>query len=145
MAHRCLKDRLKSISRPRNIARYHDYVRVASKCRRQPSLQRPPLNLVQAGSIRVPLASPNVIGVVNSRGNSTLPCFQIRLYLNHLLQSPEDFFGFATLSLNPEELQLSVKKTLGADWDPNLVSDIYARQVLYVGIYDGYVSPFTRL
>ncbi|KJA25754.1 hypothetical protein HYPSUDRAFT_64481 [Hypholoma sublateritium FD-334 SS-4] len=107
MAYRCLKDRLKTGSKPCNIARYHDYVRVASA----------------SGSIRVPLASPNVIGIVNSRGNRS---------------HQEDFYSFATLSLNPEELRQSVKKALGVDWDPNLVSDIYARQVLYVGIYDGH-------
>lgn len=49
----------------------------------------------------------------------------------------EDFYGFASLSLNPEELRLSVKKAHGIDWNPSLVSDVYARQVLYAGIYDG--------
>jgi len=89
------------------IARYHDYIRVAS----------------QGGTIRVPLGSPKVIGVVNSRGNRS---------------HQEDFYGFATLSLNPEELQLSVKQTHGLDWQPEQVGSLLARQVLFVGIYDGH-------
>lgn len=49
----------------------------------------------------------------------------------------EDFYSFATLSLNPEELRISVKKAHGIDWDPSKVGDLYARQVVFVGIYDG--------
>lgn len=49
----------------------------------------------------------------------------------------EDFYAFATLSLDPEELRLSVKKLHGVDWDPTLVGDQFARQVVFVGIYDG--------
>ncbi|KAF8807704.1 protein serine/threonine phosphatase 2C [Phlegmacium glaucopus] len=88
-------------------ARYHDYIRVAS----------------QGGTLRVPLGSPKVIGVVNSRGNRS---------------HQEDFYGFATLSLNPEELRQSVKQAHGLDWQPERVSNILARQVLFVGIYDGH-------
>lgn len=77
---------------------------------------------------------------------NTLPRFPARLTQTIYCSHQEDFYGFATLSLNPEELRLSVKKALGVDWDPNLVNDIYARQVLYVGIYDGYVpSPMRWL
>ena len=50
----------------------------------------------------------------------------------------EDFYGFATLSLNPEELRLSVKQAHGLDWQPERVSNALARQVFFVGIYDGY-------
>ncbi|KAF8203125.1 phosphatase 2C-like domain-containing protein [Pholiota molesta] len=107
MAYRCLRTRFQVIPKPPYVARYHDYVRVASK----------------AGSIRVPLSSPNVIGIVNSRGNR-----------GH----QEDFYGFASLSLNPEELQLSVKKAHGIEWNPGNVEEMYARQVLFVGIYDGH-------
>lgn len=49
----------------------------------------------------------------------------------------EDFYAFATLSLDPEELRLSVKKKLGIDWDPTAVDEKVARQVMFVGIYDG--------
>lgn len=49
----------------------------------------------------------------------------------------EDFYAFASLSLNPEELRLSVKKSHNIDWDPKAVDDTTARQVLFVGIYDG--------
>jgi protein phosphatase PTC6 len=51
----------------------------------------------------------------------------------------EDFHAFATLSLNPEELQLSVKKHLEIDWNPHLVDDVFARQAVFIGIYDGQV------
>ncbi|PPQ64760.1 hypothetical protein CVT26_002704 [Gymnopilus dilepis] len=107
MAYRCLKPVRHAFPNFWRIAKYHDYVRVASN----------------GGSIRVPLASPKVIGVVNSRGNRS---------------HQEDFYGFATLSLNPEELRQSVKRAHGIDWDPNLVGDVLARQVLFVGIYDGH-------
>ncbi|KAF9474097.1 protein serine/threonine phosphatase 2C [Pholiota conissans] len=107
MASRCFGTRTLTISKPVHVARYHDYVRVASK----------------AGSIRVPLNSHNVIGIVNSRGNRS---------------QQEDFYGFASLSLDPEELRISVKKAHGIDWNPDLVDEMYARQVLYVGIYDGH-------
>ncbi|KAF8973697.1 phosphatase 2C-like domain-containing protein [Flammula alnicola] len=117
MAYRCLKSRSHVFSKLLNVAKYHDYVRVASP----------------GGIIRVPLASPNVIGVVNSRGNRS---------------QQEDFYGFATLSLNPDELRLSVKKAHGVDWNPDKVGDIFARQVLFVGIYDGHggsaVSQYLR-
>ncbi|KAF7436656.1 hypothetical protein PC9H_003489 [Pleurotus ostreatus] len=99
------------------VANYHDYVRCASP----------------GGAMRIPLASPKVIGVANSRGNR-----------GH----QEDFYSFATLSLNPEELRISVKKAHAIDWDPSKVGDLYARQVVFVGIYDGHggsaVSQYLR-
>ncbi|KAF8167785.1 phosphatase 2C-like domain-containing protein [Crassisporium funariophilum] len=107
MALSLLRPLLQSIPKSIHFASYHDYIRVGS----------------QGGTIRVPLSSPKVIGVVNSRGNRS---------------HQEDFYGFATLSLNPEELQLSVKKDHGIDWHPSQVGDILARQVLFVGIYDGH-------
>lgn len=65
----------------------------------------------------------------------------VQHYSNRLLTKSshqEDFYGFATLSLNPEELRLSVKQAHGLDWQPERVSNVLARQVLFVGIYDGY-------
>ena len=53
------------------------------------------------------------------------------------LRHQEDFYAFASLSLNPEELRLSVKKRHNIDWDPKSVDDTTARQVVFVGIYDG--------
>ncbi|KAJ7487475.1 protein serine/threonine phosphatase 2C [Mycena galericulata] len=86
-----------------------------------------------SGIVRVPLASPKVIGVVNSRGNRS---------------HQEDFYSFATLSLEPEELRLSVKKAHGVDWDPSAVGDALARQAVFVGVYDGHggsgVSQYLR-
>ncbi|KAG6832307.1 hypothetical protein H0H92_003540 [Tricholoma furcatifolium] len=88
---------------------------------------------MSGGAIRVPLNSPKVIGVANSRGNRS---------------HQEDFYAYATLSLNPEELRLSVKKAHGVDWDPSKVGDAFSRQVTFVGIYDGHggsaVSQYLR-
>ncbi|RDB28370.1 Protein phosphatase 2C 4 [Hypsizygus marmoreus] len=116
MALRLLQP-LKSTPVLRAFARYHDYVRLATA----------------GGVIRVPLASPKVIGVANSRGNRN---------------QQEDFYGFATLALDTEELRLSVKKFHGIDWDPKSVGDAFSGQTLFVGIYDGHggsaVSQYLR-
>lgn len=132
--------RFSNVSTPR-LARYHDYIRAASQGNFIDSFLWcfSDGNTLAGGTIRVPLGSPKVIGVVNSRGNrrSALLTFNA----NHLLTKyshQEDFYGFATLSLNPEELRLSVKQAHGLDWQPERVSNILARQVLFVGIYDGY-------
>ncbi|KAF8640786.1 hypothetical protein AX17_000435 [Amanita inopinata Kibby_2008] len=99
-------------------ARYHDYVRVQA---------------TGNGIIRVPLGSPKIIGVANSRGNRS---------------HQEDFYAYATLSLDPEELRLSVKKTHNIDWDPHKVGEPFSRQVVFIGIYDGHggsgVSQYLR-
>ncbi|KAJ2920813.1 hypothetical protein H1R20_g16280, partial [Candolleomyces eurysporus] len=85
------------------------------------------------GHVRVPLYSPKVIGVANDRGDRS---------------HQEDFYGFSTLSLDPKELQLSVKKRFGVDWDPSLVPETLSRQVVFVGVYDGHggsgVSQYLR-
>ncbi|KAJ7275160.1 phosphatase 2C-like domain-containing protein [Mycena haematopus] len=90
---------------------YHDYVRAFSP---------------GSGIVRIPLVSPKVIGVVNSRGTRS---------------HQEDFYSFVTLSLDPEELRLSVKKAHGVDWDPLI-------QAVFIGIYDGHggsaVSQYLR-
>ncbi|KAI0307920.1 phosphatase 2C-like domain-containing protein [Multifurca ochricompacta] len=96
---------------------YHDYVRCATP----------------GGTVRIPLSSPKVIGIANSRGE--------RAY-------QEDFYSFATLSLNPEELRLTVSTHLGIDWDPETVGHPFSRQAVFVGIYDGHggstVSQYLR-
>ena len=51
----------------------------------------------------------------------------------------EDYYAFATLSLDPQELQQSLQKAHGIAWDPGLVGNALARQVVFVGIYDGWV------
>ena len=60
----------------------------------------------------------------------------------------EDFYAFAALSLDPEELRLSYKKAHNLDWDPSELPATLARQMLFVGIYDGHggstVSQFCR-
>ncbi|KAG6841926.1 hypothetical protein C0991_005106 [Blastosporella zonata] len=81
----------------------------------------------------MPLNSPKVIGVANSRGDRS---------------HQEDFYAYANLSLDPEELKLSVKKALNVDWDPSKVGDAFSGQVTFVGIYDGHggsaVSQYLR-
>ncbi|KAJ3734723.1 phosphatase 2C-like domain-containing protein [Lentinula guzmanii] len=78
------------------------------------------------GVIRLPLASPKVIGAATSRGNRS---------------HQEDFYAFSSLSLDPEELQISLKKALDIDWDPSRVGDVFSRQAVFVGIYDGHGGP----
>ncbi len=66
-------------------------------------------------------------------------------YLPTSCSHQEDFHAFATLSLNPEELRLSLKKLHRVDWDPALVGEPLSNQVLFVGLYDGSVgilNPF---
>lgn len=75
------------------------------------------------GVLRIPLTSPSVIGIAESRGNR--------------LQQ-EDSHQIATLTLDPEELRLSVQKSFGIDWDPNAIGTDLARQIVFVGIYDGH-------
>jgi len=85
------------------------------------------------GIVRIPLSSPKVIGIATSRGE--------RAY-------QEDFHSFATLSLNPEELRLTVSRRLGVEWDPERVGYPFSRQAVFVGIYDGHggstVSQYLR-
>jgi protein phosphatase PTC6 len=85
------------------------------------------------GIVRVPLNSPKVIGAVSSRGSRS---------------HQEDYYAFATLSLSPESLAASVKKQHGLIWDPSSVSESLAREVTFVGIYDGHggsaVSQYLR-
>jgi hypothetical protein len=71
--------------------------------------------------------------------------FNLSFYHSSLAhRHQEDFYSFATLSLNPEELQLGLKKFYGIDWDPSLVGEQLSTQVVYVGLYDGFVihPPF---
>ncbi|TFY78880.1 hypothetical protein EWM64_g5134 [Hericium alpestre] len=74
-----------------------------------------------------------VIGVAVSRGER---------------QNQEDFHSYATLSLNPEELRLSIKKQHGIDWDPESVGAPFSEQAVMIGIYDGHggstVSQYLR-
>ncbi|KAI0931899.1 hypothetical protein AcW1_000824 [Taiwanofungus camphoratus] len=85
------------------------------------------------GSARIPLNDPKVIGVATSRGER---------------EKQEDFYAYAALSLDPEELRLSLRKHHHTNWDPSSLPPALARQVLFVGIYDGHggstVSQFLR-
>ncbi len=69
-------------------------------------------------------------------------------FLLDLCRHQEDFYTFSALSLDPEELQLSLKKFHDLDWDPSSLPEALARQVLFVGIYDGHggstVSQYLR-
>ena len=104
------------------------------------------------GTGRIPLNNPKVIGVANSRGNRRSAQLLHSTYhsvlrlTNHSYQ--EDFYAFSALSLDPEELRLTLKKHHGRDWDPSALPETLARQVLFVGIYDGHggstVSQYLR-
>jgi protein phosphatase PTC6 len=104
------------------------------------------------GNIRIPLNSPKVIGVANDRGNRGC-------VVTEFLPSPptthkdgssgfsrhqEDYYGVAALSLDPWELQKTARKNFKEVWDPTLVSDFMSRQVLFVGVYDGYVDTLLQ-
>ncbi|PIL33780.1 hypothetical protein GSI_04405 [Ganoderma sinense ZZ0214-1] len=99
-------------------ALYHDYIRICTP---------------DGGTVRLSLNNPNFLGVANFRGE--------RRY-------QEDFYSFSALSLDPEELRLSYKKAYNIDWDPSALPAPLARQLLFVGIYDGHggstVSQFLR-
>ncbi|KAI0639709.1 protein serine/threonine phosphatase 2C [Trametes polyzona] len=85
------------------------------------------------GTARLPLNNPNFIGVASSRGDRS---------------HQEDFYAYSALSLDPAELALTFKKAHNVDWDPSDLPPSLARQVLFVGIYDGHggstVSQFLR-
>ncbi|KAI0715299.1 protein serine/threonine phosphatase 2C [Earliella scabrosa] len=97
---------------------YHDYIRICTP---------------DGGTARLPLNNPNFIGVATSRGER---------------RQQEDFYAYSGLSLDPAELALSFKKAHNLDWDPTALPPAIARQVLFVGIYDGHggstVSQFLR-
>lgn len=40
--------------------------------------------------------------------------------------------------MDPIELRRSLKESYNLDWDPQKLGDLLARQVVYIGIYDGY-------
>ncbi len=50
----------------------------------------------------------------------------------------EDFYAFATLSLDPQELAGNLKKYHKISWDPQSVGNMFADQLTFIGIYDGY-------
>ncbi|CCL99561.1 uncharacterized protein FIBRA_01579 [Fibroporia radiculosa] len=85
------------------------------------------------GTARIPLKNPKVIGVASSRGERP---------------QQEDFYAYVALSLDPEELRRSLRKAHRIDWDPTSLPPALARQVLFVGVYDGHggstVSQFLR-
>ncbi|KAI9461807.1 phosphatase 2C-like domain-containing protein [Boletus coccyginus] len=85
------------------------------------------------GMGRIPLHSPKIIGIATSRGDR-----------GH----QEDYHAIAALSLDPEGLRLGIKKTIGIDWKPENATDPIARQVVFVGLYDGHggstVSQYLR-
>ncbi|KAI0756703.1 protein serine/threonine phosphatase 2C [Daedaleopsis nitida] len=99
-------------------AHYHDYIRICTS---------------GGGTARIPLNNPNLIGAATARGER---------------RQQEDFYAYAALSLDPAELSLSLKKAHKLDWDPSSYPTTIARQVLFVGIYDGHggstVSQFLR-
>lgn len=57
----------------------------------------------------------------------------------------EDFHAVHTLSLDPEELRLHVQRRHGIDWDHSKLDPNLARQVVYIGVYDGYAVSISLL
>ena len=149
---------------PTTTAQYHDYIRFATPGTflLYTTLERTSFDplIKSGGTARIPLHSPKVIGVSTSRGNrrqvrpSAPDPHPFPLFINNLISkllyisSQEDFHSYAALSLDPEELRLSLKKAHHIDWDPTSFPPPLARQVLFVGIYDGHggstVSQFLR-
>ncbi|PPQ67057.1 hypothetical protein CVT25_005658 [Psilocybe cyanescens] len=126
MAYRCLKNfHLLNIPKCRNIARYHDYIRAATPVQLAPyeSHYRLPESLVLS-----------IHGVIEGKYDNQASTSSGLTSSSH----QEDFYGFATLSLPSEELRLSLKRAHNIDWDPSQVGEVLARQVLFVGIYDGH-------
>ncbi|THH10927.1 hypothetical protein EW145_g997 [Phellinidium pouzarii] len=106
--------------------RYHTYIKASTPGRQSANPKASAIlfrNSFAGGAMRIPLGSPQVIGIAESRGNR--------------LQQ-EDSHQYAALTLDPEELRLSVKKNFNINWDPGAVGDAFARQVVFVGIYDGH-------
>ncbi|KAH7104595.1 phosphatase 2C-like domain-containing protein [Auriculariales sp. MPI-PUGE-AT-0066] len=94
------------------------------------------LNLATVGGVvRIPLTSPNVVGICTSRGTR---------------DHQEDAFKAVAVSLPAEELSQSVQKHHEINWDPRsfgLPLEL-ATQLLFVGVYDGHggrdASSFLR-
>lgn len=136
----------------RNISRrlYHDYIKFKTGSGTPAFLAQmdhtPTHNFI-GGIIRVPLNNQRVVGVSKTRGpreyvaDSVLPR---KIRLNYFASQQEDSYSFAQLSLNPEELRLSLKKQHDLDWDPKALSEESASEVFFVGIYDGLVPICSR-
>ncbi|KAI0800963.1 protein serine/threonine phosphatase 2C [Fomes fomentarius] len=111
---------LRLLPRQANLPRalYHDYIRIYTP---------------DGGTVRLHLNNPNMIGCATSRGER---------------RQQEDFYAYSGLSLDPAELALTYKKAHNLNWDPSAFPPAIARQVLFVGIYDGHggstVSQFLR-
>lgn len=62
----------------------------------------------------------------------------VALYLKLISSShQEDGHSVCCLTLEPDELQMSLKQHHGIDWSPDSVGRDLAGQVVFVGIYDG--------
>lgn len=89
---------------------------------------------------QINISVPEIFICPHIRYISTLGGYPLAAFLT--ASNQEDSHQFAALSLDPEELRLSAKKSFNVNWDPSLLGDeILARQLLYVGIFDGYVPP----
>jgi len=149
IAHRLVGTRVSTrnaIAVRSKVARYHDHVRLQTPSKSaSPRTGRAGEVTRTDGHARIPLSSPKVIGVVNDRGNrrcvsSPHACLDLA---DSVSSHQEDFYSYAALSLPTEELKLSLKKSFNIDWDPTLVPESLAREVLFVGVYDGYGACFS--
>jgi len=107
--------------------RFHDYIRgPAGRGEGDrdslPVMMRDKLT-EDAGTYRVPLSQPRIVGIATSRGSR---------------ETQEDAYGVHALQLAPGELKLSLEKHKRR-WDPSKAgSDTLAGQVAFFGVYDGH-------
>ncbi len=148
MAYRLLKHKFSALPGRINIARYHDYVRVAV-----PGSLLSDFLVYECINLQRRWYCKNTSRLTQGYWSRQFSRKQVvsghsfNLSFHHSSlanRHQEDFYSFATLSLNPEELQLGLKKFHGIDWDPSLVGEQLSTQVVYVGLYDGFVihPPF---
>ena len=89
------------------------------------------------------LSLPLVLLVSRSLGGIDCKLFRKLFFgynwlCHYVLSQQEDSHQIATLTLDPEELRLSVQKSFELDWNPNALGAEFARQIVFVGIYDGH-------
>lgn len=57
----------------------------------------------------------------------------------------EDAHTVSAIHIPPEELRHSLQRYFGINWDPGHIGETLAGQVVFAGIYDGYVASAFRV
>lgn len=139
-------------------ARYHDYIRFQTSGKLKVALNYVSSQLTPACRWgRSNTASESkVYGPSKLAGQSRVcPCPRVIGFDVVAILTPssvdsyqQDFYGFATLSLDPRELQYTLRTKLNCNWDPSGLPDFIASQVHFIGLYDGHggstASQFCR-